>query len=242
MNKEMIDIINEKISALEKEFSTKLEELKKELISALGKEDTQAESVGEPACHTTKGEEYVMAPEDNIYACQQIPRGIIITGFNSLFQGGDIIIPTKIGNTPVIEVQSGAFKESDSITGVKIAKGITTIREKAFAYCNYIKNLEIPDTVSVIEPFAFTGCNSVKEISLPNSVKSIGEKAFYHCESLKSIYIPKSVETIGKNAFYMCNELKIYCEAEGKPQAWDEDWLGIGLMPEKKLKKVLWGM
>ncbi|MBQ7761661.1 MAG: leucine-rich repeat domain-containing protein [Clostridia bacterium] len=242
MKKKTVDLINEKISELEKDFSEKLQELKKELILALDSEDTQGQDGQAASDNAIDDEEYIMAPEDNIFACQQIPRGIIITGFNTLYKGGDIVIPSKIGKTPVIEVQAGAFKEKESITGVKIAKGIKIIREKAFAYCNYIEKIEIPDTVTTIEPFAFTGCNSVKEISLPSSVTSIGEKAFYHCESLRSVYIPKSVEAIGKNAFYMCNELKVYCEADSKPQAWDNDWLGVGIPTEKKLKKVLWGM
>lgn len=237
-NKEL-EIIKEKIDALEKEFTKRIELLKKELMSAL---ENNEEKGQESNKNITHGDEYVMTSNDNIYAYQVIPRGIIITGFNTRFQGGYIVIPSKIDNVPVIEVQAGAFKDNDAITGVRIARGITTIREKAFAYCNYIKTLEISDTVTVIENNAFAGCNSLKEITLPGSVKSVGEKAFYHCESLKSAYIPKSVESIGKNVFYMDNELMVYCEQESKPQAWDENWLGVGLTPEKKQKKVLWGM
>ena len=239
MDNERLEKISEKIDVLQKEFEERLADLRNELASALKDEETRYQA---PIEGTSCKGEYVMSLEDNIYDFRKISRGVVIAGFNTKFEGGDIVIPTKIGEYTVVEVQEDAFKGCDDITGVKIANGITVIREKSFAYSNYIKTLEIPETVTVIEDNAFAGCNSLIEVTLPGSIKSIGEKAFYHCESLASVYIPKSVESIGKNAFYMDNELKVYCEAESKPEGWDENWLGTGLTPEKKRKKAVWGM
>ena len=97
-------------------------------------------------------------------------------------------------------------------------------------YCtNYIK-YDIPNNLKQIvflDTYVPTGyfanIPSLEFIDI-STVKSIKSYAFYGCSNLSSIVIPESVTTIGKHAFGGCSNLTIYCEAESKPEGWDDDW------------------
>ncbi len=70
---------------------------------------------------------------------------------------------------------------------------------------------------------AFSECSYLKKVDIPNSVTTIGMMAFKNC-GLNDITIPSSVSTIGWAAFYLCPILDVYCEAESKPEGWDDEW------------------
>ncbi|MBE5747019.1 MAG: leucine-rich repeat domain-containing protein [Clostridiales bacterium] len=99
-----------------------------------------------------------------------------------------------------------------------------------FGHCNLFLNNElvtqliIPDGVTRIGEGAFCGYDDLTKIVIPDSVTSIGRYAFSYCDGLAEIVIPDSVTSIGDSVFYDCSKLIIYCEAERKPDGWDEDW------------------
>ena len=68
------------------------------------------------------------------------------------------------------------------------------------------------------------GPHGMVSVVIPDSITSIGERAFNHCDSLASITIPNSVITISERAFNICRNLIIYCEAESKPDGWNDRW------------------
>lgn len=91
-----------------------------------------------------------------------------------------------------------------------------------------VQEIFIPDEidekkVTRIYNSAFKNCRKLNKVSLPSFLKQIDENAFIECTELKKIFIPKSVITIKANAFKYCG-LKIYCEAEEKPEGWEEGW------------------
>lgn len=98
----------------------------------------------------------------------------------------------------------------------------------------------IPDGVKRIGTQAFMGQIFLKDINIPNSVECIEFCAFTDCLSLNEIYIPKSVAKIGMNAFRRCNNLTIYCEAEEKPELWDDNWNMLNYDNERI--EVHWGV
>ena len=82
---------------------------------------------------------------------------------------------------------------------------VRVIESGAFRDCESLTSMEIPCGVKEIGNDAFTGCDNLQAIVLPNSVTKIGESAFSGCRSLRSIEIPDSVTIIGEDAFNACD-------------------------------------
>jgi len=102
---------------------------------------------------------------------------------------------------------------------------VTTIAISAFSYCGSLTNVTIADSVISIGDAAFTYCSSLTSVSIGNNVTNIGKSAFSYCTSLESIIIPNSVTSFGSYALNGCDSLKtIYCEAERKPDGWNNNW------------------
>ncbi len=79
--------------------------------------------------------------------------------------------------------------------------------------------------VRTIESMAFMSCRDLKSVVIPEGITKIGDYAFSYCPSLSSVVIPKSVTDVGEYAFSGCKNLAdIYCEADSKPESWNEDW------------------
>ena len=87
------------------------------------------------------------------------------------------------------------------LENVEFGKGIHTIGENAFEYCNRLTYITLPDSIMFIEGGAFWDCGNLKKITLPKNLKTIEYYAFGYCESLTNISIPDSVTTIENNAF-----------------------------------------
>ncbi len=109
-------------------------------------------------------------------------------------------------------------------TGFIIPISVTSIGDYAFYGCSRLASIVIPDSVTSIGVRAFYECSSLTSVTIGNSVTSIGSSAFYDCSRLVSITIPNSVTSIGREAFRGCSRLAIYCEAESKPNGWNDYW------------------
>ena len=95
----------------------------------------------------------------------------------------------------------------DKIEKVVVGEGITTIKDKAFAYCTALTSINLGN-VTTIGDKAFWLCDSLASINLGN-VTTIGEDAFFRCTSLgRLVSIDfKNVETIKERAFSGCTSL-----------------------------------
>ena len=116
-----------------------------------------------------------------------------------------------------------------------IPNGVTNIANEAFNDCFRLTSITIPNSVTSIGRLAFFECENIKSVSIPNSVTSIGDDAFYGCSGLTSVTIPNSVTSIGDDAFDGCTNSTIICEAETKPEGWDNGWDSDG-------GKVVWNV
>lgn len=114
-----------------------------------------------------------------------------------VLKNGTVEISDYIGSGTVENIP-------DKIEG----RAVTSIGEKAFAYCSTLTSITIPNSVKSIGKSAFYTCKGLKSISIPNSVTSIGKYAFYKCVELESITIPNSVTIIEEDVFRECTGLK----------------------------------
>ena len=82
-----------------------------------------------------------------------------------------------------------------------------------------------------------TAIESILKVVKPHLSSCIFHLVFKYCTSLKNIIIPKSVVEMGYSIFEGCDSLAtIYCEAEEKPEGWDDNWIGDECDAE-----VIWG-
>ena len=96
---------------------------------------------------------------------------------------------------------------ANTITGIVISDGITTVGNYAFDYCRKAASVSLPDSIKSIGVRAFNETASLKSIELPSNLESIGDYAF--CVSMiRSITIPDSVTTIGEGAFLSAYNMK----------------------------------
>ena len=63
-----------------------------------------------------------------------------------------------------------------SIEKVVISKGVTSIGNEAFKWCERLTNVTIPDSITSIGNSAFYDCSSLTSVTIPDSVTSIGDR------------------------------------------------------------------
>ena len=95
----------------------------------------------------------------------------------------------------------------NEIEQIKIASGVTSIGDFAFAQCAKLKNVSIPDSVTSIGMGAFYSCSSLESIDINDSVVEIGDYAYFDCYSADSIYLGNTLKEIGSYAFSQCTSL-----------------------------------
>lgn len=119
-----------------------------------------------------------------------------------------------------------AFYECNNLKGELIFKGVKSLGEYAFSYCENISKITFTEdaTFTSIETFTFSFCKKLTSIELPASVRKIGSFAFAQCDSLETISVPKNVNYVDEEAFssyyggVTCEKLKaINCYPTNPP-------------------------
>lgn len=101
------------------------------------------------------------------------------------------------------------YQYRNSISGISIEEGVTTIGRFVFRGCTGLTEITIPNSVTEIGGYDFYKCTGLTKIAIPNSVTSIGNYAFFECTGLTEITIPNSVTKIGNRAFEGCSSLTV---------------------------------
>ena len=135
------------------------------------------------------------------------------------------------------EIKEGAFYQCRNLISrgdslFVIPDSITTIEDKAFAYCSTLNELELPDNLSTLSAQLFESCTTLQRVKLPKNLKSIAYSAFSRCRaltdisgfedlihltaignsafaetSLTSIKMPENLRTLGNSVFNDCKYL-----------------------------------
>ena len=89
---------------------------------------------------------------------------------------GDITIPSKLDEHPVVAIGSSAFSDRTAVTSVTLPSGITTIGSYAFSGCTALTSVDLGDATS-LGYLLFLNCTSLKSLTIPNTVTSVSRNS-----------------------------------------------------------------
>ena len=117
-----------------------------------------------------------------IFKYNQDKTEVTCCGITNKDFSGEVIIPETYEGMPVVTIGLEAFSKS-KITSVCIPRTVTSIRMKAFAYCDNLQRISFDEgsCLEIIEPIAFSGCRKLTHIRLPDKLHIIEHLAFNHC-------------------------------------------------------------
>jgi hypothetical protein len=144
-----------------------------------------------------------------IFKCNQEKTEATCCGITDMDYSGDVIIPETYDGMSVVAIGFEAFSKS-KITSVRIPRTVTSIRMKAFAYCDNLQHISFDEgsCLEIIEPIAFSGCRKLTYIRLPDKLHVIEHLAFNHCANC-TIEIPNRV-LVMYPCFEECNKVTSY--------------------------------
>ena len=155
-------------------------------------------------------------------------KSITVADGNTVYKSVDGALYTKDGKTLV------AYPGGNGEETFTVPNGTENIEVGAFAYNPSLKSVVIPGSVKNFGWRMFNDCTSLESVIIEDGVTAIETTPFYNCDSLKSVVVPDSVTTITEEMLEGCPLLTVYCEAEQKPEGWDENW-------SNGAKEVVWG-
>lgn len=125
---------------------------------------------------------------------------------------GEITVPAKINlagvEYEVTSIANDAFYYQEYLDAITLSEGLTSIGQRAFAYC-WIPEIEIPATVTSIGDEAFYNCHELSSVKIKgNALTELGTRAFSQCRKLDKIELPSSLVTLGDGAFSHCSNLE----------------------------------
>lgn len=166
------------------------------------------------------GEYTFMANMPEGYACSPVPAVKIVLGDGQTYDTWDMsttaayLFDAATGILRIIENagttqwrKDPQVKEED-VKKVVFEKGVTSIGDSAFYYCQNLKEVELPEGLTTIGKYAFWKCTGLEKMKLPEGLTTLGESVFYGCGGLKEIKLPASLTSLGRKAFFECSSLE----------------------------------
>ena len=160
-----------------------------------------------------------------------------IKGYNGT--STDLVIPSTLGGSKVVCIDSSAFENNTNLTSVTIPDTVTTIENRAFNGCSNIKKLTLGKNVSEIGMYAFQSNIGLTTLTIPDSVTSIDTAAFGGCSKLREISIGKSVSNMGSAVFSSSPQLRKVTIAEGTTVIGIDAFSGCYLLDSIKIPNTV---
>lgn len=184
--------------------------------------DSRFEGVYGSATPLLHNESHLANSNQSIQMGNQLPASSDIWDFelNSAFSKAitltkykgneeEVIVPSDLNGYKVQRL-ARTFEGNKHIRSVVVLEGITSIDDKAFAYCKALISVALPTTLTKIGDEVFWGCENLESVSITDAVTYIGKEAFRYCRSLKEICLPTNFEYVGDSAFTGC--VRLYSE------------------------------
>ena len=128
---------------------------------------------------------------------------------------GELTVPEKLDDLPVISIGNQAFWYNDVVEFVRLPEGITEIGDMAFYMCPNLKEVYLPEGVVSIGTCCFGGCAMLEAVEISSTVETVSDFAFLACASMKEISFSENLKSIGVSAFQMCSSLQKVTIPEG---------------------------
>ena len=139
----------------------------------------------------------------------------ILSGVSSSISG-DVIIPSRLGGCPLVEIDEEVFLDCKDITSVVIGEGVRFLDKAVFENCEKLQSVSIPSTLNSIEYAVWGGCRALQTILLPNGspyfvvdggvLYNKDKTVLYRAPvGMKQIIIPITVKEIAYCAFEWSN-------------------------------------
>ena len=175
---------------------------------------------------------------DDVYWTYVVSNKSVIVGGGSYaytavpyFIEGEVTIPQKIDDMPVVSLNVGSFSRLPGLTSVVIPEGVLEVQKSAFEMCYSLEEMNLPEGVGEIGERVFYNCTNLYAVTLPTTIKTVSRDAFascvclqnvtlrmgleniedcafYNCGNITSVTIPNGVTNIGAQAFYHCDSLE----------------------------------
>lgn len=139
-----------------------------------------------------------------IYKLAYTDEGVILKRY--LEDEENIVVPSFIGELPVIQLGEGCFKGKKLVSAV-ISEGIEAIGKECFANCLALEEIYFPESLKTIGEGAFKDCMVLGAAEFLGGLESIEKEAFLRCPVLGSVSFENPGCTLGADAFRGCQAL-----------------------------------
>jgi len=128
-------------------------------------------------------------------------------GKGSAVTSGVVSIPYYWMGKKVTAIDSSAFSNCTTMTGIVIPNGVTIIGDQAFYHCDMLASVTIPPNVTTLYAASFQYCLALTSVVIPAGVTTIGNQVFAYDSNLTSVTIPNTVTSMGDWVFGYCTSL-----------------------------------
>ena len=127
-----------------------------------------------------------------------VPAGL--TDINEWCFESTALQSVDLSNTNVTIMKDGVFSHNESLTSIKLPKGLEEFYDNAFNGCTALNNIVMPSTVKAIYNYVFQDCTSLSNITLNEGCTTLGNHVFKNCP-LAAVTFPKTLGSIDEWAF-----------------------------------------
>ena len=168
-----------------------------------------------------------------------IPNSVNVIG-QGAFGDCSLLQYVYIGvESKLVIIKDIAFSGCSSLKEIFLPRGLTQSLSQAFNGCASLQKFEVDEHnlfYTAIDGNLYSkdkktlihyACGkTATSFTIPEFVTEISLQAFVGEANLKEIYIHENVTKIGLCAFQLfASHATIYCEAESKPEGWDDRWV-----------------